>query len=61
MGMFALSLSPSLSQPDDLMSLVAVMLYDLQDRKFLPRERPTIPDKQEDVAKVREVENCLLR
>ncbi|XP_060757202.1 putative methyltransferase NSUN7 isoform X2 [Neoarius graeffei] len=47
--------------PDDLMSLVAVMLYDLQDRKFLPRERLTIPDKQEEVAKVREVENCLLR
>ncbi|XP_017339057.1 putative methyltransferase NSUN7 isoform X1 [Ictalurus punctatus] len=47
--------------PDDLMSLVAVMLYDLQDRKFLPRERPANQDKQEEVAQVREVENCLLR
>ncbi|TSK87434.1 putative 28S rRNA (cytosine-C(5))-methyltransferase [Bagarius yarrelli] len=47
--------------PDDLMSLVAVMLYDMQDRKFLPRERPANGEMQEEVAKVREVENCLLR
>ncbi|MCJ8739600.1 hypothetical protein PDJAM_G00049040 [Pangasius djambal] len=47
--------------PDDLMSLVAVMLYDLQNRKFLPRERPANRNKQEEAPKVREVENCLLR
>ncbi|KAF5891914.1 putative methyltransferase NSUN7 isoform X1, partial [Clarias magur] len=47
--------------PDNLMSLVAVMLYDLQDRKFLPREHPANWDKQEDVDVVREVENCLHR
>lgn len=43
------------------MSLVAVILYDLQDRKFLPREQPANKDTKEKVAKVREVENCLLR
>ncbi|XP_058268129.1 putative methyltransferase NSUN7 isoform X1 [Hemibagrus wyckioides] len=47
--------------PDDLMSLVVVMLYDLQDRKFLPHKRPANQEMQEEVAKVREVENCLLR
>lgn len=55
-----LSFSP-LSQPDDLMSLVVVMLYDLQDHKFLPRKRPANREMQEEVPKVREVENCLLR
>ncbi|XP_071373429.1 putative methyltransferase NSUN7 [Centroberyx affinis] len=44
--------------PDDQMSLVAVMLYDFQDRKFLPRERR---EKEEFVQEVRDVENCLLR
>ncbi|KAK6298813.1 hypothetical protein J4Q44_G00303230 [Coregonus suidteri] len=43
--------------PDDQMSLVAVMLYDFQDRKFLPREC----QGEELVQEVREVENCLLR
>ncbi|KAJ8015379.1 hypothetical protein DPEC_G00025520 [Dallia pectoralis] len=43
--------------PDDQMSLVAVMLYDFQDRKFLPREH----QGEELVQEVREVENCLLR
>ncbi|KAK3552864.1 hypothetical protein QTP86_024271 [Hemibagrus guttatus] len=47
--------------PDDLMSLVVVILYDLQDRKFLPRKQPANQEMQEEVAKVREVENCLLR
>ncbi|CAB1337142.1 unnamed protein product, partial [Coregonus sp. 'balchen'] len=42
--------------PDDQMSLVAVMLYDFQDRKFLPREC----QGEELVQEVREVENCLL-
>ncbi|XP_062281246.1 putative methyltransferase NSUN7 [Scomber scombrus] len=44
--------------PDDQMSLVAVMLYDLQDRKFLPRERQ---GDEEFVQEVRDVEICLLR
>ncbi|XP_014055294.1 putative methyltransferase NSUN7 isoform X2 [Salmo salar] len=43
--------------PDDQMSLVVVMLYDFQDRKFLPREY----QGEELVQEVREVENCLLR
>ncbi|KAM6953320.1 putative methyltransferase NSUN7 [Aplochiton taeniatus] len=43
--------------PDHQMSLVAVMLYDFQDRKFLPRERQT----EEVIPDVRDVENCLLR
>nr|XP_046151274.1 putative methyltransferase NSUN7 isoform X2 [Oncorhynchus gorbuscha] len=43
--------------PDDQMSLVVVMLYDFQDRKFLPREC----QGEELVQEVREVENCLLR
>lgn len=40
------------------MSLVAVMLYDFQDRKFLPRERQGY---EEFVQEVRDVEICLLR
>ncbi|XP_047656809.1 putative methyltransferase NSUN7 isoform X2 [Tachysurus fulvidraco] len=47
--------------PDDLMSLLAIMLYDLQDRKFLPRKRPANQEMQKEVAKIIEVENCLLR
>ncbi|XP_062380273.1 putative methyltransferase NSUN7 [Sardina pilchardus] len=46
--------------PDDLMSLVAVMLYDFQDRKFLPRECPA-NQREEPKAEVREVEKCLLK
>ncbi|KAG5263593.1 hypothetical protein AALO_G00266500 [Alosa alosa] len=46
--------------PDDLMSLVAVMLYDFQDRKFLPRERPA-NQREEPKPEVREVEKCLLK
>ncbi|XP_062874826.1 putative methyltransferase NSUN7 isoform X2 [Trichomycterus rosablanca] len=45
--------------PDDLMSLVVVMLYDLQDRKFLPREPPSRDEETEP--EVRQVEECLLR
>ncbi|XP_042349616.1 putative methyltransferase NSUN7 [Plectropomus leopardus] len=44
--------------PDDQMSLVAVMLYDFQDRKFLPWERQGV---DEIVQEVRDVENYLLR
>ncbi|XP_059201713.1 putative methyltransferase NSUN7 [Centropristis striata] len=44
--------------PDDQMSLVAVMLYDFQDRKFLPRERQ---GENEIVQEVRDVENYLLK
>ncbi|KAL7395569.1 hypothetical protein ABVT39_019442 [Epinephelus coioides] len=44
--------------PDDQMSLVAVMLYDFQDRKFLPRERQGV---DEIVQEVRDVENYLFR
>ncbi|XP_038555461.1 putative methyltransferase NSUN7 [Micropterus salmoides] len=43
--------------PDDQMSLVAVMLYDFQDRKFLPRER----QGEELIQEVRDVENYLRR
>ncbi|KAM7389730.1 hypothetical protein PAMP_023690 [Pampus punctatissimus] len=42
--------------PDDQMSLVAVMLYDFQDRKFLPREH----QGEEFIQEVRNVENYLL-
>ncbi|XP_041653838.1 putative methyltransferase NSUN7 [Cheilinus undulatus] len=44
--------------PDDQMSLVAVMLYDFQDRKFLPRKSH---QKEEIIQEVRDVESCLLR
>uniref|UniRef100_A0A672YMQ9 NOP2/Sun RNA methyltransferase family member 7 n=1 Tax=Sphaeramia orbicularis TaxID=375764 RepID=A0A672YMQ9_9TELE len=44
--------------PDDQMSLVAVMLYDFQDRKFLPREHK---GEEEFIKEVRDVENYLLR
>ncbi len=42
------------------MSLVAVMLTDLMDRKFLPR-LPAANQEEEDVKAVQEVEACLLR
>ncbi|KAM3867116.1 putative methyltransferase NSUN7 [Diretmus argenteus] len=51
-------LYPAQSMPDDEMSLVAVMLYDFQDRKFLPWEHHR---DQEFIREVRDVENCLLR
>ncbi|KAG7230294.1 hypothetical protein INR49_024398 [Caranx melampygus] len=44
--------------PDDQMGLVAVILYDFQDRKFLPRKRS---EEEEIIQEVRDVENCLLR
>ncbi|XP_035524639.1 putative methyltransferase NSUN7 isoform X1 [Morone saxatilis] len=44
--------------PQDQMSLVGVMLYDFQDRKFLPRERQ---GDEEIIREVRDVENYLLR
>ncbi|XP_070692913.1 putative methyltransferase NSUN7 [Pempheris klunzingeri] len=44
--------------PDDQMSLVAVMLYDFQDRKFLPWEHQ---GQEEIIQIVRDVENYLLR
>ncbi|KAI4819002.1 hypothetical protein KUCAC02_004284 [Chaenocephalus aceratus] len=44
--------------PDDLMCLVAVMLYDFQDRKFLPRERQRDGEIEQEV---RDVEKYLLR
>ncbi|KAM4554874.1 putative methyltransferase NSUN7 [Odontesthes bonariensis] len=44
--------------PQDQMSLVAVVLFDFQDRKFLPRQRR---GKEEIIQEVREVENYLLR
>ncbi|XP_050983925.1 putative methyltransferase NSUN7 isoform X2 [Labeo rohita] len=51
-----------LSQPmlDHSMSLVAVMLTDLMDRKFLPR-LPPANQEEEEVKAVREVEARLLR
>ncbi|XP_034086779.1 putative methyltransferase NSUN7 [Gymnodraco acuticeps] len=44
--------------PDDQMCLVAVMLYDFQDRKFLPRERQRDGEIEQEV---RDVEKYLLR
>ncbi|KAJ6668528.1 hypothetical protein lerEdw1_012010 [Lerista edwardsae] len=47
---------PMQSIPDDLTSLVVVILYDLQDRKFEPRYNT---DDEEPIAEVQEVENYL--
>ncbi|XP_030595490.1 putative methyltransferase NSUN7 [Archocentrus centrarchus] len=44
--------------PDEQMSLAAVMLYDFQDRKFLPRECKL---EEEIVQEVRDLEDYLLR
>ncbi|XP_068442844.1 putative methyltransferase NSUN7 [Clinocottus analis] len=49
---------PTQTMPDDQMSLVAVMLCDFQDRKFLPRERY---GEDEIVQEVKDVESYLLR
>nr|XP_023646542.1 putative methyltransferase NSUN7 isoform X1 [Paramormyrops kingsleyae]XP_023646551.1 putative methyltransferase NSUN7 isoform X1 [Paramormyrops kingsleyae]XP_023646557.1 putative methyltransferase NSUN7 isoform X1 [Paramormyrops kingsleyae] len=50
----------SQSLPDDLMSLVLVMLFDFQDRKFLPREGLAGP-ADEQLEDVRKAESCLFR
>ncbi|XP_074881059.1 putative methyltransferase NSUN7 isoform X2 [Buteo buteo] len=47
---------PCQSIPDELTSLLVVMLYDLQDRKFQARE---IFDEEEPVAEVRKTERYL--
>ncbi|XP_009933852.2 putative methyltransferase NSUN7 isoform X1 [Opisthocomus hoazin] len=47
---------PCHSIPDELTSLLVVMLYDLQDRKFQARE---IFDEEEPVAEVRKIERYL--
>ncbi|NXC38807.1 NSUN5 methyltransferase, partial [Penelope pileata] len=47
---------PCHSIPDELTSLLVVMLYDLQDRKFEARE---ISDEEEPIAEVRKVEHFL--
>lgn len=47
-----------LLQPDELTSLLLVMLYDLQDREF---EARVISDEEEPIAEVREIENFLCR
>ncbi|XP_074722159.1 putative methyltransferase NSUN7 isoform X2 [Strix uralensis] len=47
---------PCQSIPDELTSLLVVMLYDLQDRKFQARE---IFDEEEPVAEVRKIEHYL--
>ncbi|GAA6109438.1 putative methyltransferase NSUN7, partial [Tachysurus ichikawai] len=46
--------------PDDLMDLAMVMLYDLQDRKFLPRE-PMTGEEEGPVEEVRLMEDGLFR
>uniref|UniRef100_A0AAY5KJJ3 Methyltransferase NSUN7 n=1 Tax=Esox lucius TaxID=8010 RepID=A0AAY5KJJ3_ESOLU len=46
--------------PQDLLPLVMVMLFDLQDRKFLPRQRST-QEGEGQMPEVREVENSLDR
>lgn len=47
-----------LLQPDELTSLLVVMLYDLQDRKFTKRK---IFAEEEIVAEVQEIGNYLYR
>ncbi|NXU39924.1 NSUN7 methyltransferase, partial [Drymodes brunneopygia] len=49
---------PCYSIPDELTSLLVVMLFDLQDRKFKKRK---IFDEEELVAEVQEIENYLYR
>ncbi|NXN12994.1 NSUN7 methyltransferase, partial [Indicator maculatus] len=49
---------PCPSIPDELTSLLVVMLYDLQDRKFEPRK---VVNEEEPVAGVRKVEHYLYR
>ncbi|XP_005286436.2 putative methyltransferase NSUN7 isoform X1 [Chrysemys picta bellii] len=47
---------PCQSIPDELTSLIVVMLYDLQDRKFQARQ---ISDEEESIPEVRDVEHYL--
>lgn len=47
---------PSTKIPDHLSSLIIVMLYDFQDRKFQPR---AFPDNEESISDVQEVETLL--
>ncbi|NXX41353.1 NSUN7 methyltransferase, partial [Tricholaema leucomelas] len=47
---------PCPSIPDELTSLLVVMLYDLQDRKFEPRQ---VFDEEEPVAEVQKIEHYL--
>ncbi|KAG6930081.1 NOP2/Sun RNA methyltransferase family member 7 [Chelydra serpentina] len=47
---------PCQSIPDELTSLIVVMLYDLQDRKFQARQ---ISDEEESIPEVRDVERYL--
>ncbi|XP_073898499.1 putative methyltransferase NSUN7 isoform X2 [Castor canadensis] len=47
---------PSSTIPDHLSSLIIVMLYDFQDRKFQTR---VLPDNEESISEVQEVENLL--
>ncbi|XP_066243111.1 putative methyltransferase NSUN7 [Saccopteryx leptura] len=47
---------PSTTIPDHLSSLIIVMLYDFQDRKFQAR---LLSDNKESIAEVQEVENIL--
>lgn len=49
---------PFLLQPEELTSLLVVMLYDLQDRKFRARE---VFDEEEPVPEVRKIECYLYR
>lgn len=49
---------PKLLESDERMSLLAVMLYDFQDRKFNTRE---LQDRQEVIHEVRDMEEFLLR
>ncbi|KAH0516116.1 putative 28S rRNA (cytosine-C(5))-methyltransferase [Microtus ochrogaster] len=47
---------PSTTIPDHLSSLIIVMLYDFQDRKFQPR---AFPSNEESISEVQEVETLL--
>lgn len=49
---------PKLLESDERMNLLAVMLYDFQDRKFNPRE---LQGQQEVIHEVRDMEEFLLR
>lgn len=50
------SIFPSATIPDHLSSLIIVMLYDFQDRKFQPR---AFPNNEESISEVQEVESLL--
>lgn len=55
---FLIFYPPKLLESDERMSLLAVLLFDFQDRKFNTRE---LQGQQEVIHEVREMEEFLLR